>query len=107
MVWQALAWLTPVHLDQQKAAIAHMVVHAHEVDHHHHADQSLHLEEDHSASPHQHANQAAQLPGLPPTMTLAAGKPGPSVLVASTDAGHAPVFLEGLLRPPQRSADLA
>ena len=107
MIWQALAWLSPVHIDRQKEVIAHMVVHAQEVDHHHHADQTLHVEDDGSEPPHQHANQAVQLPGLLPTMTLAAGDPIASVLVPSAGTGHAPVFLEGPLRPPQRRADLA
>lgn len=107
MVWQALAWLTPVHLDQQKQVIAHMVVHAQEVDHHHHADQTLHVEDDGSEPPHQHANQAAQFPGLAPAMSLVAGDPIPSVLVPSIGTGHAPIYLEGLLRPPQRSAHQA
>lgn len=107
MVWQALAWLTPVHLDHQKEAIAHMVVHAQELDHHHHADQTLHMEDDGSEPPHQHANQATQLPGLPPTALLATGDPMPPVLVPGAGTGHAPVVLEGLLRPPRRSAGLA
>lgn len=107
MVWQTLSWLTPIHLDHQNEVIAHMVVHAQEVDHHHHADQSLHVEDDDSELPHQHANQAAQLPGLPPTVTLAAGDTLPSVLVPSAGTGHAPVFLESPLRPPQHRADLA
>ena len=107
MVWQALAWLTPAHLDHQAEVIAHMVVHAQEVDHHHHADQTLHVEDDSGEPPHQHANQAAQLPGLAPAMSLAAGDPIPSVLVPSAGVGHAPVYLEGPLRPPQRSAQQA
>lgn len=107
MVWQALAWLTPVHLDHQKEVIAHMVLHAQEVDHHHHADQTLHVEDNGSEPPHQHAHQAVQLPGLPPTLTLAVADPLPSVLVPGAGTGHAPVFLEGPLRPPRRSADPA
>lgn len=107
MVWQALAWLAPAHLDHQSEVIAHMVVHAQELDHHHHADQTLHVEDDGSEPPHQHANQAVQLPGLEPAMRLAAGEPIPSVLVPSAGAGHAPVYLEGPLRPPQRRAQKA
>lgn len=107
MVWQALAWLTPVHVDHQKEVIAHMVVHAQEVGHHHHADQTLHVEDDGSEPPHQHANQATQLPGLAPAMTLAAGDPIAAVLVPSTGAGHAPIYLDGPLRPPQRDTPQA
>lgn len=107
VVWQALAWLSPVHLDHQKEVIAHMVVHAQEVDHHHHADQTLHIEEDGSEPPHQHAHQAVQLPGLPPVMALVASDPVPSVLVPHAIAGHASVFLDSPLRPPRRSAALA
>lgn len=106
MVWQALAWLTPVHLDHQKEVIAHMVVHAQEVGHHH-ADQTLHVEDDGSEPPHQHANQATQLPGLAPAMTLAAGDPIAAVLVPSTGAGHSPIYLDGPLRPPQRDTPQA
>ena len=107
MVWQTLAWLTPAHLDNQSEIVAHLVVHAQEVDHHHHADQTLHVEDDSSEPPHQHAHQAAQSPGLAPSLSIAAGEPIPSVLVPSVGAWHAPVYLEGPLRPPQRSADLA
>ena len=107
MAWQALAWLTPVHRDHQQEVIAHLVVHAQEVGHHHHADRTLHVEDDGSEPSHQHAHQAAQLPGLPPTVLLATGDPIPSVLVPRADTGHAPVVLEGPLRPPQRRADLA
>ncbi|RYG12413.1 MAG: hypothetical protein EON92_08320 [Burkholderiales bacterium] len=107
MAWQALAWLTPAHLDRQAEQIAHLVVHAQEVDHHHHADQTLHVEEDGSEPPHQHASQAAQLPGLAPAMSLAAGEPIPPVMVPSAGASHAPIYLEGLLRPPRRGAEHA
>jgi hypothetical protein len=101
MIWQALAWLTPVHLDHQKEVIAHMVVHAQEAGHHHHADQTLHVEGDGSEPPHQHADQEAQLPGLAPVMAFASSNPVHSVWVPSVDPGYAPVFLEGFLRPPQ------
>ncbi len=105
MIWQTLAWLTPLHLDEQKEAIAHTLAHAQEVGHHHHADQTLQVENGGGEPAHQHANQAAQLPGLPPTMMPTAGDPVSSVLVASVGIGHAPVFLEGSLRPPQCSAE--
>lgn len=107
VLWQTLAWLSPVYLDHQREVIAHMVVHAQEVDHHHHADQTLHMEEDGSEPPHQHAHQAVQVPGLPPVMALVAGDPVPSVLVPHAIAGHASVFLDSPLRPPRRSAALA
>lgn len=107
MVWQALTWLTPVHRDNQAEVIAHMVVHAQEVGHHHHADQSLHVEDDSSEPPHQHANEAGQLPGLAPAMALAAVDSTASDLVPRAGAEHAPVYLEDPLRPPQRSAQQA
>lgn len=105
MVWQALAWLTPIHLDHQAEVIAHLVVHAQEVGHHHHADQTLHVvEDDGSEPPHQHASQAVQMPGLAPSMTFAAGDLFSSVWVPGTGAGYAPVYLDSPLRPPRRSA---
>lgn len=107
MVWQALAWLTPVHIGEQAQAVAHMLVHAQALDHHHHDDHTLHLEDDGSEPPHQHANQAAQLPGLPPAMAPGAVDPVPSVWVPGARHGHAPVVPEGLLRPPRGRAALA
>lgn len=107
MVWQALAWLAPAHLDHQAEVIAHMVVHGQEVEHHHHADQTLHVEEDSGETTHEHANHAAQPPGLAPGMSFVAGDPIPSVLVSGASAGHAPVYLEAPLRPPQRGAPQA
>ncbi|MBY0411705.1 MAG: hypothetical protein K2Q97_16660 [Burkholderiaceae bacterium] len=103
MLWQAVAWLSPVYIEQQKEAIAHMVVHAQEADHHHHADQTLQVDDEGSGVPHHHANQAAQVPGLPPAMVFGAGDALPSIWVPSAGTGPAQVFLEGFLRPPRHS----
>lgn len=107
MAWQALACLMPLPLDRQTDSLAHLLVHAEALDHHHHQDQSLHVDDDGSEPPHQHAQPALQLPGLLPSMTLAAGERLPAVLVPGAPAGHPPVFLEGLLRPPRPAAPMA
>ena len=102
MLWQAMAWLTPVPLQLQADAIAHLVVHTQDVDHHHHHDDdSLHLSSDSdSNAPHFHVDDGFHPIGLNALFDdsgFAAMQSTPPPAVISEPPT---VFLDGLLRPP-------
>ncbi len=124
LVWQAIAWLSPVGQAQMTERLVNALTHAQSVAHHHHGDDQHHdhghvdeygheqdfalnldkaaADIDHAnATPHYHANEAVQSVGLLPQggdLTAEAPRPPrvshPSALLAS-------VFLQGPLRPPQ------
>ncbi|MDP3835341.1 MAG: hypothetical protein Q8Q82_15380 [Hydrogenophaga sp.] len=104
MLWQAMAWLTPVPLQLQADAIAHLVVHTQDVDHHHHDDDSLHLEADASTPPHHHASDGVQPSGLEPVTATAPVHLPPTVPAVRLEQDRPSADLEGLLRPPRARA---
>jgi hypothetical protein len=101
LLWQALAALLPAQIDQQSGRIAHAVVHAQEVGHHHDADSSLHGDDD-VESPHQHAHDGVQPPGILTASSLLLADPGPAVRRDGVVRPPRAVFLDAPLRPPRQ-----
>ena len=106
MFWQALSLLCPTSIAAKSMEYEHAALHLHSADHHHHHDDgSLHLQAaDSSATPHLHADSGIHTPGLPPgsaAQALVASLTGPGAVPA---AGIPSPDLDGLLRPPRRTA---
>lgn len=122
LVWQAMAWLSPVGHAQMAERLVNALTHAQSVAHHHHGDDqhhdhgaeygheqdaTLNLDEASAdvhpanAAPHHHANEAVQSVGLVPQAgDVTAEAPRPP-RVSHLSALRASVFLQGPLRPPQ------
>jgi hypothetical protein len=104
MLWQSMAWLTPIAIEARGEQIAHMTVHQQDRDHHHHDDASLHLSSDADSGPHFHADDGFQPPALDAlTSTMAFDAPSDAAPMAR-DVWPPTVFLDGLLRPPSARA---
>lgn len=107
LLWQALAWLSPLGQAETTARLVNVLEHAQAVAHHHHdqlgeADEQHHEHDAlHANAPHHHANEAVQSVGLVPQAgDLTAEAPRPP-RVSHPSALPASVFLQGPLRPPQ------
>jgi hypothetical protein len=112
MLWQFLVWLTPLGQAQLSTDITNAWVHAqaasiHAEHHHndfhdHQSDPSLHLNDHSVDGAHHHHHEAAQPLGLAPNSHGLGFDRPQSTQFAGHAAPIATVFLQGLLRPPQR-----
>jgi hypothetical protein len=104
LVWQVLVGFTLLGQAQKVQDLVNAMVHAQAVDHHHHDDSSLHLDDSAGSPNHYHISEAMQPVGLLP---VAINYPNrfPSAIPPSVGAcAVVSVFLDGLLRPPQKVA---
>ena len=101
ILWQALAWLTPVGQMEKTGEVANLMAHANLVDHHHHDDRSLHMDDSADSPGHYHAHEAVQPVGLVPVTVDYLVVVPPAAPPVAHAADVASVFLEGPLRPPQ------
>lgn len=104
MVWQALAWLTPVSQGLGTQGMANLLSHAQELDHHHHQDRSLHADDNAEAPAHFHVSDGVQTMGLVPMSQDGFHFPPPSAPLPRVSDAFCSVTPEGLLRPPQALA---
>ena len=84
---------------------AHSVLHAGGVAHHHHEDGSIQKDSSTKSKQHVQSDGCASVAGLPPSDTgaVVALNPSPPPADLARD-GHRAPFLEGLKRPPRKSA---
>lgn len=131
LVWQAVAWLSPVGQAQMTERLVNVLAHAQSVAHHHHGDDQHHdhgVDHGHlqdasllldeaspsshasateadahpsSGAPHHHANEAVQSVGLLPQAGDLTAEAPRPPRVSHPSALLASVFLQGPLRPPQ------
>ena len=104
MVWQALAWLTPVGQGLGTQAMANLLSHAQKLDHHHHQDGSLHADANAEAPAHFHADDGVHLVGLVPMSQEGFHFLLPSAPLSGGSYTFRSVTPEALLRPPQALA---
>jgi hypothetical protein len=101
ILWQSLAWLTPDARNRHAEELGHQLVHGQAIDHHHLIDESLCLDGDADAGPHQHEHSGMQ-PGIPVAATVAGDTALPPALpVGALRRVKPSIFLEGPLRPPR------
>ena len=104
MVWQAMAWLTPMGQELRTQEMANLLSHAQDLDHHHHQDRSLHADDTSEAPAHFHINDGVQTVGLVPIDQDGFHFLLPSAPLPRVSNAFRSVTPERLLRPPQALA---
>jgi hypothetical protein len=100
-LWQSMSWLVPDARSRHAEQLEHLLVHGQAIDHHHLIDETLCLNGDADAGPHQHDHG-----GMQPGMLISATVAGSSALPPSLPVGVSrrakpSIVWEGPLRPPR------